>query len=166
MLKVINKFCGLKKLSTLKRSCQKHHFALKHSWFCAETLLPLYIYLYLPVYKTSIRQLKIVDNLFWLFKKGGRFTFLLLLTSSLLACCKKPTSIYIPEHSSRHLIITQRPATKIRPAQFYVCEKGRTCPLTGKKKRVRLRPEGLSLNKRKKKHEIFFKEGYCDINQS
>jgi hypothetical protein len=55
-MKVIHNFCGLKKLSTLKRSRLEAISALKRSRLCAETL-PLTIY---PVF-TYIKKPVVIN---------------------------------------------------------------------------------------------------------
>jgi len=74
-MKVIHKIRWIKKLSTLKHSWNLDDSALKHSCFCAETLLPLYIYIYL-LYKNQL-----LGGLSLWIKRLKEYSFTIYLTN-------------------------------------------------------------------------------------
>lgn len=111
-MKVIHRIHVLKKLSTLKRSCFSANFALKHSWFCAETLL-LSIYTCIYLYKnTCIRGTTAVNNFFV-------NPFLAVIVSISLTGCHR--TIFVCDKPVSRINVRQIPATKTHPAQFYLC---------------------------------------------
>lgn len=116
---LVHIFLWIKKLSTLKRSCNSAVFTLKRSCLYAETLL-LSIYTCIYLYITCSKGQKIVDN-------GDNLTsdrffvmkFLsLFLMSNFLSACQK--TIYICERPIHPVQVSETLPARIHPAQFYI----------------------------------------------
>lgn len=161
-MKVIHTCLWIKKLFTLKRSCNLANSTLKRSWVYAETLLhSLYTYIYL--YKKSCScQLQAVNNEDKYFLpslaylgKDKAFLFALLTIFILCistGCCQK--TIYICKQPICKMGVIEKPATSINPPQFYLCGNARHPCLTAiHRQHVFLHHANSSTNQPKKERK-------------
>jgi len=127
---VIHSIHRLEKLFTLKHSCFLVNFTLKRSCFYAETLLR-YIYTYICLYKNTCSWHQQIVNNFFVKKISYQIVFIkrpLKLTTLFLCIIISQLSLsacYAPRQQRDQIHppvkVNQGLATKVNPAQFYVC---------------------------------------------